>query len=145
MANAADVADWDQAQAMIQQAVDTFGGLDTLVLNAGFLKDRMLAGMSEAEWDSVTRVHLKGHCAGSPRNRVLARAGEVRAPVDARVVNTSSGAGLAGLDRSGQLRHGQGRDRAVDDSTGGGMGSLWRSRECVCAGCPDSNDRRHLL
>ena len=59
MANAADVADWDQAQAMIQQAVDTFGGLDTLVLNAGFLKDRMLAGMSEAEWDSVTRVHLK--------------------------------------------------------------------------------------
>ena len=46
VANAADVADWDQAQAMIQQAVDTFGGLDTLVLNAGFLKDRMLAGMS---------------------------------------------------------------------------------------------------
>ena len=63
VANAADVADWDQAQAMIQQAVDTFGGLDTLVLNAGFLKDRMLAGMSEAEWDSVTRVHLKGHFA----------------------------------------------------------------------------------
>ena len=95
MANAADVADWDQAQAMIQQAVDTFGGLDTLVLNAGFLKDRMLAGMSEAEWDSVTRVHLKGHFAGSPRNRVLARAGEERAR-SMLVSSTPRRAGLAG-------------------------------------------------
>ena len=97
VANAADVADWDQAQAMIQQAVDTFGGLDTLVLNAGFLKDRMLAGMSEAEWDSVTRVHLKGHFAPARHAiefwREQAKGG---APVDARVVNTSSGAGLAG-------------------------------------------------
>ena len=97
VANAADVADWDQAQAMIQQAVDTFGGLDTLVLNAGFLKDRMLAGMSEAEWDSVTRVHLKGHFAPARHAiefwREQAKSG---APVDARVVNTSSGAGLAG-------------------------------------------------
>ena len=63
VANAADVADWEQSAAMVQQAIDTFGGLDTVVLNAGFLRDRMLAGMSEDEWDSVTRVHLKGHFA----------------------------------------------------------------------------------
>ncbi len=97
VANAADVADWDQAGQMVNQAVDEFGGLDTLVLNAGFLRDRMLAGMSEEEWDSVTRVHLKGHFAPARHAitlwRDLAKAGE---PVTARVVNTSSGAGLNG-------------------------------------------------
>ena len=63
VANAADVADWEQAQAMVQQAIDTYGRLDALVCNAGFLRDRMLAGMSEDEWDAVVRVHLKGHFA----------------------------------------------------------------------------------
>ncbi len=97
VANGADVADWDQAGAMIQQAIDTFGSLDTLVCNAGFLRDRMLAGMSEEEWDSVTRVHLKGHFAPARHAitywRDRAKAGD---PVVARVVNTSSGAGLMG-------------------------------------------------
>lgn len=97
VANAADVADWDQAKAMVQQAIDEFGRLDTLVCNAGFLRDRMLAGMSEEEWDSVTRVHLKGHFAPARHAieywRDRSKAGE---EVDARVVNTSSGAGLAG-------------------------------------------------
>ena len=65
VASAADVADWDQAAAMVRLAIDSFGSLDTLVLNAGFLRDRMLAGMSEDEWDSVTRVHLKGHFAAA--------------------------------------------------------------------------------
>ncbi len=97
IANAADVADWSQAEAMVSQAVDEFGRLDTLVLNAGFLRDRMLAGMSEDEWDSVTRVHLKGHFAPARHAiehwRERAKSGE---DVVARVVNTSSGAGLNG-------------------------------------------------
>lgn len=97
LANAADVADWEQARAMIGQAIDAWGRLDTLVLNAGFLRDRMLANMSEPEWDSVTRVHLKGHFAparhAAEHWRDRAKAGERFA---ARVVNTSSGAGLAG-------------------------------------------------
>lgn len=97
VANAADVADWDQAAAMVQQAIDTFGKLDTLVCNAGFLRDRMLAGMSEDEWDSVTRVHMKGHFAPARHAieywRDQAKAGN---EIAARVVNTSSGAGLAG-------------------------------------------------
>lgn len=97
VANAADVADWDQAQAMVQQAIDTFGSLHTLVNNAGFLRDRMLAGMSEDEWDSVIRVHLKGHFAPARHAieywRDQAKAGN---QIVARVVNTSSGAGLAG-------------------------------------------------
>ncbi|NNE74741.1 MAG: SDR family NAD(P)-dependent oxidoreductase [Acidimicrobiales bacterium] len=95
--NGADVANWDQAGAMIAQAIDTFGSLDTLVCNAGFLRDRMLASMSEEEWDSVTRVHLKGHFVPARHAitfwRDKSKAGE---PVDARVVNTSSGAGLMG-------------------------------------------------
>src|SRR4051812_15456100 len=61
VANGADVADWGQVEAMIAQAVSEFGRLDTLVNNAGFLRDRMPANMSEAEWDAVIRVHMKGH------------------------------------------------------------------------------------
>jgi NAD(P)-dependent dehydrogenase (short-subunit alcohol dehydrogenase family) len=97
VANSADVANWDQAEAMIRQAVDTFGQLDTLVCNAGFLRDRMLANMSEDEWDSVTRVHLKGHFA--PARHAIAYwrdQSKAGVSVDARLVNTSSGAGLMG-------------------------------------------------
>ena len=96
-ANAADVADWDQAEAMVAQAVERWGRLDTLVCNAGFLRDRMLANMSESEWDAIMRVHLKGHFA--PARHAVAhwrdrsKAGE---DVAGRVVNTSSGAGLLG-------------------------------------------------
>ncbi|CAJ0557479.1 unnamed protein product, partial [Mesorhabditis spiculigera] len=58
--NGDDVADWAGAENLIKTAIDTFGGLDVLVNNAGFLRDRMLVGMSEGEWDAVIRVHLKG-------------------------------------------------------------------------------------
>jgi NAD(P)-dependent dehydrogenase (short-subunit alcohol dehydrogenase family) len=97
VANRADVADFDQAGAMVQQAVDTFGGLDILVNNAGFVRDRMLVNTAEEEWDAVIRVHLKGHFAplrhAAAYWRNEAKAGRSRA---ARVVNTSSGAGLQG-------------------------------------------------
>ncbi len=96
--NHADVADWEQAGAMVAQAIDTWGRLDTLVCNAGFLRDRMLVNMTEQEWDAVVRVHLKGHFA--PARHAVAHWRERQkasgeAP-DARIVNTSSGAGLMG-------------------------------------------------
>ncbi|MEI6571832.1 MAG: SDR family oxidoreductase [Actinomycetes bacterium] len=97
VANGSDIADWEGAQALIQTAVDTFGGLDVLVNNAGFLRDRMLFSSGEDEWDAVIRVHLKGHFAparfASAYWREQSKNG---ATVDGRIINTSSGAGLMG-------------------------------------------------
>ena len=97
IANGADVADWDQVGAMVRQAIDTFGRLDTVVCNAGFLRARMLANMSVDEWDAIMRVHLRGHFVPARHAiaywRDLAKAGE---KVEGRIVNTSSGAGLMG-------------------------------------------------
>jgi NAD(P)-dependent dehydrogenase (short-subunit alcohol dehydrogenase family) len=95
MANAADVGSWDGAEQLVAQAIDTFGGLDVLVNNAGILRDRMLFSMSEEEWDVVLRVHLKGTFAtsrfASAYWRARAKAGETN---DARIVTTTSVAGL---------------------------------------------------
>ena len=97
IANGSDIADFEGARELVQQAIDTFGGLDVLVNNAGFLRDRMLANATEDEWDAVIRVHLKGHWAplrhAAAYWRDEAKAGRARS---ARVINTSSGAGLQG-------------------------------------------------
>ncbi len=61
VAHFGDVANWDSAQAMIQAAVDSFGDLHILVNNAGFTRDATLFNMTEEQFDSVVRVHLKGH------------------------------------------------------------------------------------
>lgn len=96
-ANVADVADFGQAEAMVGQAIETFGRLDVLVNNAGFVRDRMLVNTTEEEWDAVVRVHLKGHFAplrhAAAYWRAESKAG--RQPVG-RVINTTSGAGLQG-------------------------------------------------
>jgi len=96
-ANGDDVADWEGAQSLVQTALDAFGGLDVLVNNAGFTRDRMVVSGTEEEWDAVVRVHLKGHYAPTRHAagywRDQSKAGEL---VDARIVNTSSGAGLLG-------------------------------------------------
>ena len=97
IANADDVADFDAAAALIKSAIDTFGGLDVVVNNAGILRDRMFVNIVPDEWDATIRVHLRGHfCVGRHAAaywRDRAKAGET---VDARLINTSSGAGLMG-------------------------------------------------
>ncbi|MGW2643688.1 3-oxoacyl-ACP reductase [Streptomyces sp. NPDC001393] len=99
VAHTGDVADFQQARELIQLAVDEFGRLDVLVNNAGILRDRMVFSMTEDEWDSVIRVHLKGHfntthfAARHWRERSKAAGGE---KVYGRIVNTSSEAFLAG-------------------------------------------------
>ena len=97
VANTDDVADWAGAGRLIDTALSEFGSLDVLVNNAGFLRDRMLANLAEDEWDAVIRVHLKGHFAPL-RHAVAYWRAEHKAgrAVDARIVNTSSGAGLQG-------------------------------------------------
>jgi NAD(P)-dependent dehydrogenase (short-subunit alcohol dehydrogenase family) len=95
--NGDDVADWDGAARMVQCAIDTFGGLDVLVNNAGFVRDRMVVSATEDEWDAVVRVHLKGHfCTTRHASAYWREQNKAGVEVDARIVNTSSGAGLLG-------------------------------------------------
>ena len=95
IANGDNVADWDGAKRMVDMAIETFGGLDAVVNNAGILRDRMLANMTEQEWDAVINVHLKGtfaparHAAAYWREQ--SKAGHA---VAGRIVNTSSVSGI---------------------------------------------------
>jgi NAD(P)-dependent dehydrogenase (short-subunit alcohol dehydrogenase family) len=105
VANADDISKWDGAERLIRTAIDSFGGLDVVVNNAGILRDRMLTNMTEAEWDSVIAVHLKGtfatsrHAAGYWRDE--SKAGR---PREARLINTSSPSGIFG--NVGQTNYG---------------------------------------
>jgi len=105
VANGDDISSWDGAQRLINTAIETFGGLDVLINNAGILRDRMLTNMTEEEWDAVIKVHLKGtfapsrHAAAYWRER--AKAGETN---DARLINTTSVSGIYG--NPGQTNYG---------------------------------------
>ncbi len=105
IANGDDVSSWEGAQRMVNMAVETFGGLDAVVNNAGILRDRMLANMTEAEWDAVIQVHLKGTFAparwAAAYWRERAKAGETN---DGRIINTSSVSGIYG--NPGQTNYG---------------------------------------
>jgi NAD(P)-dependent dehydrogenase (short-subunit alcohol dehydrogenase family) len=97
VANTDDIADWAGAESLVRTAVESFGRLDVLVNNAGFLRDRMLVGMSAEEWDAVIRVHLRGHfCPLRHAGGYWREQSKNGVAVDARVINTSSGAGLVG-------------------------------------------------
>ena len=105
IANGDDVSEWEGAQRMVNMAIETFGGLDVVVNNAGILRDRVLANMTEAEWDAVIQVHLKGTFAPARWAvaywRERAKAGETN---DARIINTSSVSGIYG--NPGQTNYG---------------------------------------
>jgi NAD(P)-dependent dehydrogenase (short-subunit alcohol dehydrogenase family) len=105
VANTDDISEWSGAERIVNQAIDTFGGLDVLINNAGILRDRMLTNMSEAEWDAVIKVHLKGTAGPSHfaaaywRDR--SKAGETNT---ARIINTTSPSGIYG--NIGQTNYG---------------------------------------
>jgi NAD(P)-dependent dehydrogenase (short-subunit alcohol dehydrogenase family) len=105
VASYADVSDFGAAEQLIARAVDRYGGLDVLVLNAGILRDRMLVNMSEEEWDAVIAVHLKGHFAplrhAAAYWRERSKAGE---EVRGRVITTASPSGVFG--NVGQANYG---------------------------------------
>src|ERR1700675_2029766 len=105
VADGENVADFAGAGRMVQRAIDTFGHLDTIMNNAGILRDRMLTNMEESEWDAVMAVHLKG-AFGPTRHagaywREQAKSGN---PVQGRIVNTSSPSGVFG--NAGQTNYG---------------------------------------
>jgi NAD(P)-dependent dehydrogenase (short-subunit alcohol dehydrogenase family) len=104
-ANAENVADFEGAARLVQQAIDDFGRLDILVNNAGILRDRMIVNMTEQEWDAVIAVHLKGHFAPTRHAaaywRERSKAGD---EVKGRVINTSSPSGVFG--NIGQANYG---------------------------------------
>ncbi|MEM7135076.1 MAG: SDR family oxidoreductase [Myxococcota bacterium] len=97
VSNGADVANWQQSEDLVRQAISEYGRLDAVVNNAGFVRDRMFVSCSEDEWDAVIGVHLKGHFCVSRHAaaywRQQVKAGET---VDARIINTTSGAGVLG-------------------------------------------------
>ena len=97
VADTGDVADWDAGRRMVETATTTFGALHAVVNNAGFVRDRMFVSCTPQEWEAVLRVHLNGHFHTSRHAvdywRAQQKAGQ---PVDARIINTTSGAGLQG-------------------------------------------------
>jgi len=105
IANGDDISSFEGAERLIKAAVDTFGDLHGVVNNAGILRDRMMANMSEAEWDAVIKVHLKGTFApahfAAAYWRDQSKAGK---PVDGRIINTTSVSGLYG--NVGQANYG---------------------------------------
>ncbi|HEY3695347.1 SDR family oxidoreductase [Phenylobacterium sp.] len=97
MANTGDVADFDAMHGLIQQVLEKYGDLHAVVNNAGFVRDRMFVSCTPEEWDAVIRVHLRGHfCAAHWAAKYWRDQQKQGKPVDARIVNTSSGAGLQG-------------------------------------------------
>ncbi len=105
VANGDSVSSWEGAQRLINTAVETFGDLHAVVNNAGILRDRVLANMTEQEWDAVIDVHLKGTFAPSRWAaaywREQFKAGK---PVDGRIINTTSVSGIYG--NPGQTNYG---------------------------------------
>lgn len=95
--NRSDITDYQSAEEAVRQALESFGDLHCVVNNAGNNRDRMFASLSEADWDAVIAVHLKGHfCITSHAVQYWRQQVKSNQKVSGRIVNTTSGAGLQG-------------------------------------------------
>lgn len=97
LVNLGDITDYDSAFDIVKSAIDAFGDLHAVVNNAGNNRDRMFTSLSEDDWDQVIKVHLKGHfCIASHAAKYWRQQSKEGKSVNARIINTSSGAGLQG-------------------------------------------------
>lgn len=95
--NTSDITNYEDSANAVKQAVESFGDLHIVLNNAGVNRDRMFASMTEAEWDTIMAVHLKGHfCISSHAVQYWRGLSKEGKTVDARIINTTSGAGLQG-------------------------------------------------
>ncbi|OWL89184.1 SDR family oxidoreductase [Halopseudomonas aestusnigri] len=95
--NTSDITNYADSENAVRQAIETWGDLHVVLNNAGINRDRMFASMSEAEWDAIMAVHLKGHfCISSHAVHYWRDQTKAGHRVDARIINTTSGAGLQG-------------------------------------------------
>ncbi len=105
VANTDDISDWDGAGRFVQQALDTYGALDTVVNNAGILRDKMFVNMTVDDWDAVMKVHLRGtFCPSKHAVTYWREQSKAGTPRVARIVNTSSPSGIYG--NIGQANYG---------------------------------------
>ncbi|OAH12912.1 3-oxoacyl-ACP reductase [Streptomyces jeddahensis] len=134
VAHLGDVGDFDEAGALVDVAIGTFGKLDILVNNAGILRDRMIFSMTESEWDSVIRVHLKGHFNTTHfasvhwRERSKAAGG----PVHGRIINTSSEAFVAGSAGQPNYAAAKGGIVGLTTSTALALGKYGVTANVIC-------------
>ena len=95
--NTSDITNYEDSGRAVKQAIDTWGDLHVVLNNAGVNRDRMFASMTEAEWDTIMSVHLKGHfCITSHAVQYWRNQSKDGKAVNARILNTTSGAGLQG-------------------------------------------------
>jgi 3-oxoacyl-[acyl-carrier protein] reductase len=135
IANHADVAEWEGARGLVDQAVGEFGGLDIVVNNAGILRDRMIYNMSEEEWDAVIRVHLRGHFCVSRHATAYWRAKSKEAegkPVYGRIINTSSEAYLYGSPGQPNYAAAKGGIIGLTVSTANACGRFGVTANAIC-------------
>lgn len=95
--NSNDITNYEEAAQIVKSAIDSFGALHAVINNAGICRDRMFISLSESDWDAVMNVHLKGHfCISSHAGQYWRNQAKAGKKVNARIINTSSGAGLQG-------------------------------------------------
>jgi 3-oxoacyl-[acyl-carrier protein] reductase len=131
---AGDVGERATADALMTATVEGLGRLDVVVNNAGVTRDRMLFNMTDEEWDTVVRIHLRGHFLLS-RNAAAYWRGRAKAtggPVYGRIVNTSSEAFLSGSPGQPNYAAAKGGITALTLSEARGLGRLGVTANAIC-------------
>lgn len=129
-----DVGNWALGQELVDAAVDTFGGLDIVVNNAGITRDTMIFNMTEQQWDDVIRVHLKGHASVTRAAAVHFRAASKQSggPVYGRIVNTASEAFLFGAAGQSNYAAAKAGIVALTLSTSRGLSRYGVTANAIC-------------